>query len=40
VRLDFTSPSYQTGKTITWIAILVSLLALGAGAWRDRRRLG
>jgi hypothetical protein len=40
VRLEFTSAAYQTGKTITWIAIIVSLLALAAGVWRDRRRLG
>ena len=40
VSLEFTSPAYQTGKTITWIAIIVGLLALAAGVWRDRRRLG
>jgi hypothetical protein len=39
VGLEFTSPAYQTGKTITWVAILVSLLALAAGVWRDRRSL-
>ncbi|HMF86474.1 MAG TPA: YfhO family protein, partial [Gemmatimonadaceae bacterium] len=39
VELNFTSPSYQRGKVITWIAIAVGLLMLGAGLWRDRRRL-
>jgi hypothetical protein len=40
VHLDFTSPSYERGKVITWIAILLGFLLLGAGAWRDRRALG
>ena len=39
VDLLFTSPAYQRGKTITWIAILIGILMLGAGTWRDRRRL-
>jgi hypothetical protein len=39
VELNFTSPSYQRGKVITWIAIAIGLLMLGAGIWRDRRRL-
>ncbi len=39
VELVFTSPAYQRGKTITWIAIVVGILMLGAGMWRDRRRL-
>ena len=39
IELNFTSPSYQRGKVITWIAIAVGLLMLGAGLWRDRRRL-
>ena len=39
VELNFTSPSYQRGKVITWIAIAIGLLMLGAGVWRDRRRL-
>jgi hypothetical protein len=37
VALQFTSPSYQKGKLITWIAILVAALALLAGLWVDRR---
>jgi hypothetical protein len=37
VELNFTSPSYQRGKVITWIAIALGLLMLGAGVWRDRR---
>jgi uncharacterized membrane protein YfhO len=39
VQLLFTSPAYERGKVITWLAILLGLLMLGAGAWRDRRRL-
>jgi hypothetical protein len=40
VELNFTSESYARGKVITWIAIVLGLLMLGAGFWRDRRRLG
>jgi hypothetical protein len=39
VELRFTSPAYERGKTITWIAITIGILMLGAGAWSDRRRL-
>ncbi|MDB4871107.1 MAG: Protein of unknown function, rane YfhO [Gemmatimonadales bacterium] len=39
VRLDFTSPSYERGKVITWIAILFGFLMLGTGLWRERRVL-
>jgi hypothetical protein len=39
VQLDFTSPSYERGKVITWIAILLGFLMLGVGIWRDRRIL-
>ncbi len=39
VDLLFTSPAYQRGKTITWVAIIIGILLLGAGTWRDRRRL-
>lgn len=39
VELDFTSPSYERGKVITWIAITFGFLMLAAGAWRDRRIL-
>ncbi len=39
VELRFTSPAYQRGKMITWIAILLGILMLGAGVWRDRRIL-
>ena len=38
VELTFTSPRYETGKTITWAAIILSLLAVGAGILADRRR--
>ena len=40
VELNFTSESYARGKVITWIAIALGLLMLGAGLWPDRRRLG
>jgi len=40
VELNFTSPTYQRGKAMTWFAIALGLLMLGAGSWRDRRRLG
>ena len=39
IELIFTSASYARGKTITWIAILLGLVMLGAGIWRDRRRV-
>ena len=39
VSLEFTSPAYETGKTITWIAIVLGILMLAGGIWRDRRRL-
>jgi Bacterial membrane protein YfhO len=39
VQLDFTSPTYERGKVITWIAILFGFLMLATGAWRDRRLL-
>ena len=40
VSLRFTSPAYQRGKLITWIAIALGFLMLAGGLWRDRRRLG
>jgi hypothetical protein len=39
VELNFTSPTYEKGKAITWVAIALGFLMLGAGFWRDRRRL-
>jgi len=39
IELNFTSDSYVRGKTITWIAIALGFMMLGAGIWRDRRRL-
>jgi len=38
IDLEFTSPSYQRGKAITWIAIVVALVALALGIWHDLRR--
>jgi hypothetical protein len=39
IDLEFTSPAYQRGKVVTWIAMLLGVLMLGAGTWRDRRSL-
>jgi hypothetical protein len=39
IELVFTSPTYERGKIITWLAIAVGILMLVAGVWRDRRRL-
>ena len=39
VQLTFTSPAYSRGKGVTWFAIILGFLLLGAGVWRDRRRL-
>lgn len=36
IELNFTSPAYEKGKVITWIAIVLGLLMLGFGIWRDR----
>jgi uncharacterized membrane protein YfhO len=40
VELTFTSPTYEKGKLVTWLGILVGLVALAFGLWRDRRRVG
>jgi Bacterial membrane protein YfhO len=40
VELTFTSSAYQKGKVVTWLAILIGLIALAYGIWRDRRRVG
>ncbi len=39
VELNFTSPTYERGKVITWLAMALGFLMLGTGIWRDRRRL-
>jgi hypothetical protein len=39
IELVFTSPTYERGKLITWLAIAAGILMLVAGIWRDRRRL-
>jgi hypothetical protein len=39
IELRFTSPAYERGKTITWVATIIGILMLGAGMWGDRRRL-
>ncbi|MGI8548427.1 MAG: YfhO family protein [Gemmatimonadaceae bacterium] len=38
VQLDFASSVYQTGKIVTWVAILVGIALLGAGLVAERRR--
>lgn len=37
VSLTFTNPAYETGKKVTWAAVALSLLMLGAGLVLDRR---
>jgi hypothetical protein len=39
IELTFTSPSYERGKVVTWLAIAAGLLMLAFGLWRDRRRV-
>jgi uncharacterized membrane protein YfhO len=39
VSLDFHDPAYGKGKTVTFVAILIALAALGAGIFLDRRRV-
>jgi hypothetical protein len=39
IALTFTSPTYEKGKIITWIAIALGLILTGLGLWSDRRRL-
>lgn len=39
IELTFTSPTYQKGKIITWIAIAIGLILTALGLWTDRRRL-
>jgi hypothetical protein len=39
IELTFTSPTYQQGKAITWVAIALGFLMLAAGIWRDRSRI-
>ncbi|HEV7990640.1 MAG TPA: YfhO family protein, partial [Gemmatimonadaceae bacterium] len=38
IQLDFHDPAYRRGKTITLIAVLLSLLLAAGGAVADRRR--
>ena len=39
VSFDFHDPAYQRGKTVTFVASLLALAALGAGLLFDRRRV-
>jgi hypothetical protein len=39
VDLTFTSPTYQRGKVITWLAIVLGFLMLASGMLLDRRRV-
>jgi len=38
VTLSFQDPAYAKGKLVTWLAVLVALLATAAGAFTERRR--
>lgn len=40
IELAFTSSAYETGKMITCIAIIATLLAIAGGAVMERRRVG
>jgi len=39
VDLTFTSPAYQRGKVITWLAIALGFLMVASGIVLDRRRV-
>ena len=39
ISLDFHDPAYQKGKTVTFVAVLLALVALVAGVLVDRRRV-
>lgn len=39
IDLTFTSAPYETGKTITWIALLIGVIALAGGMIMERRRV-
>lgn len=39
VDLTFTSPSYERGKLVTWLAVIVTVIALVAGGVMERRRV-
>jgi uncharacterized membrane protein YfhO len=39
VDLTFTSPTYERGKVITWLAIALGFLMLASGILLDRRRV-
>lgn len=39
IELAFASAPYETGKAITWVAIVLSILALAAGWIMERRRV-
>ena len=40
ISLRFSSQPYETGKTVTLVAVLIALLAWGLGALLERRRHG
>jgi hypothetical protein len=39
VQLTFTDSAYESGKTITLVALALAIVAIAAGAFLDRRRL-
>ena len=39
IDLVFSSPAYETGKLITWIAIVIALIGLAGGTFMERKRV-
>ena len=39
IELTFSSPAYETGKLITWVAIVIALIGLVGGTFMERRRV-
>jgi uncharacterized membrane protein YfhO len=39
IELAYTSAAYETGKTVTWVAIIIALAALAGGVFMERRRV-
>lgn len=39
IDLIFSSPAYETGKLITWIAIVIALIGVAGGTFMERKRV-
>ncbi|MDQ6737707.1 MAG: YfhO family protein, partial [Gemmatimonadota bacterium] len=39
IQLAFTSAPYETGKLITWLAIVIAIVTLAVGSFMERRRV-